>query len=120
MVATYLWNVAICRELCTSPGMLEVALGNSVHSTLGAHFNRDGWYDQLNLLQGRELIGVEKAKGFVVRAKHPVIPLRVVAALTFGFWTSGLDKAHGNLIWSPPPPAQRVLIPQGFPHAPAH
>lgn len=120
MAATYLWNVAICRELYTSLGMLEVALRNSIYSTLATHFGRDDWYDRPNLLQRRELVDVARAKGFVVEAKHLVIPPRVVASLTFGFWTSLLDGAYGNPIWTPPPTTISVLIPQVFPHASAH
>ncbi len=120
MVATYLWNVAICRELYTSLGMLEVAMRNGIHAALTAHFGQADWYDRPSLLLTRERDDVAKAKRGIAAAGHPIIPPRVMAALNFGFWTSILDQAYGGRIWTPPPPAPSVLIPRAFPHAPAH
>lgn len=120
MVATYLWNVAISRELYTSLASLEVVMRNGIHGALSAHFNQPDWYDQPGLLLPREQKDVAVAKRSIRRSNHPNIPPRVVATLNFGFWTSILDKAYGNRIWTPPPPAQSLLIPHAFPHAPAH
>jgi len=70
------------------------------------------------LLAPREQRHVDDAKRDIARAGKQVVPGRVVAALRFGFWTSILDRAYGNAIWTPNNPA--VLVQQAFPFAPPH
>jgi hypothetical protein len=81
MVTTYFWNVALCQALYPSLGALEVTMRNGIHDALTAHFGTATWYDRPNLLLPREQAQVVEAKVKIQRAKKPLLPDRVVAAL---------------------------------------
>jgi hypothetical protein len=116
MVTTYFWNVALCKELYLSLGTVEVTMRNAIHDTLTARFEAPEWYDVLNqrkLLHAREQKAITQAKKEIEDAKKPVIPGRVVAGVTFGFWTGLLSSVYGPPLWTP---NDAELIKIAFPH----
>jgi hypothetical protein len=97
MVTNYFWNVALCKELYLSLGTVEVAMRNAIHGSLMTKFKVADWYDHPGLtLLSRERESISKAKGDIREAGRPIIPGRVVAAVTFGFWTNLLSAPYGN------------------------
>lgn len=119
-IVTYFWNIALCQALYPCLGTLEVAVRNTLHATLTTHVGQSDWYDAPGLLQARERRKVAEAKSKIQAARKHVVPGRVIASLTFGFWTSLLDTLYGNSpngpqIWVSP---SSPLLISAFPYAP--
>ncbi len=118
LLARYLWNVMLSEALYPSMQYLEVALRNSLHTSISTAYGRDDWYDSSpSILAPRQQDAVADAKNILVTDGKLQTPGRVVAELTFGFWTSLFNVAYetkptGNpLLWP------RLLAPV-FPHMP--
>jgi len=96
-IELYTLNAALCESLYTSLHMLEVALRNRIHQVMAATHG-DTWYDleayQANPVQAGMLA---KARQDIEDAKKEETPGRVVAALTFGYWTALLGKEYEDL-----------------------
>ncbi|CDX15087.1 conserved hypothetical protein [Mesorhizobium sp. ORS 3324] len=96
-IELYTLNAALCESLYTPLHMLEVALRNRIHQVMaGTH--GDNWYGlqayQANPVQAEMLA---KARQDIEDAKKEETPGRVVAALTFGYWTALLGKEYEDL-----------------------
>lgn len=93
----YALNTQLSEALYTPLQMLEVALRNRCHSVLSARYGA-WWFDQKGFLKAhRQPVQVEKAKADVRRGGKEVTEGRVVAALTFGFWTAMLSPKYDTL-----------------------
>jgi len=88
VIACYLWNVALSEALYPSLQTLEIALRNSVNRALSSRFGTPYWYDHSGVLDRRELQAVADAKEQLTVARKPHDPGRIIAELSFGFWTS--------------------------------
>ena len=89
---------------------------NGINTALVAHTGHADWYDRIAMLP-REAYRVQNAKDTIRRANKPVVPGRVVAGVTFEFWTSLLSagagpQGYGTALWSP---NNAALIQQAFP-----
>ncbi|GAA0574593.1 Abi family protein [Craurococcus roseus] len=96
-VELYALNTALSEALYTPLQMLEVALRNRFHAVLTvAHGPL--WFDQPGLLVvPHQLEQLAKAKAELVDAGRPIEPGRVVAELTFGFWTAFLNTDYESM-----------------------
>lgn len=96
-IELYTLNAALCESLYTPLHMLEVALRNRIHQVMAAAHG-DSWYDletyQANPVQAEMLA---KARQDIKDARKEETPGRVVAALTFGYWTAMLGKEYEDL-----------------------
>lgn len=120
MVSTYFWNAALSCDLHFSLGVVEVSMRNGVHGALSAHANRNDWYDAIPLLRC-ERERIDSAKDTIRKSGKPVVPGRVVAGVTFDFWTSMLSvgygpNGYGSTLWSP---NNAALVKHAFPNLPA-
>ncbi len=97
-IRLYEWNTAISESLYGVLQGLEVALRNSFHRILSQALGRADWYDVCGL-QPDQQEDVRKAKGRIVRDGKVVIPCKVIAELTFGFWVSLVGPAYAQSIW---------------------
>lgn len=107
----YAHNTSVSESLYTSLQMLEVALRNRFHDTL-TQAHGEFWFDELGVITDvfqRNQIG--EAKISLVRDKKPLEPGRVVASLSFGFWTACLGKKYEDM-W-------RRHLRNAFKHAPS-
>jgi hypothetical protein len=96
-IALYSLNTAISESLYTPLQMLEVALRNRIHTVMSTG-TCEGWFHKEGALLG-EHQREQLAKAIVdveAERKEPT-PGRVVAALTFSFWTSMLGKEYETL-----------------------
>jgi hypothetical protein len=96
-IALYSLNATLSESLHTSLHMLEVALRNRIHQVMSkAH--GDTWYYlpayQANPVQ---VLMLAKARKDLADANKPDIPGRIVASLTFGYWTAMLGKEYEAL-----------------------
>jgi Abi-like protein len=93
----YTLNARLCESLYTPLHMLEVALRNRIHQVMTVAHGPI-WYEleahQANPVQ---LEMLTKARQDMEDAKKTDTPGRMVAALTFGYWTAMLGKEYENL-----------------------
>lgn len=112
-LARYMLNMALSESLYPTLQFAEIALRNAVHRELTARCGTDAWYDSpLARLTPWQQDKVAEAKAALVRNRKPLTPGRIVAELTFGFWTGFFNNAHARTgIGS-------FLSRNAFPHAP--
>lgn len=91
---------------------LEIALRNAIHRLLGAAYG-PGWYDHLNGLGYPIPDRLQEAKDSITRKGKELTPGRVVAELSFGFWTALLARRYEKCLWVP-------HLYRAFPHALVH
>lgn len=93
----YVLNTRISEALYTPLQMLEVALRNRIHAVM-TEARHERWFDDDGFLaienQRRQ---VAKAIEEVTREGKEPTPGRLVAALTFSFWTSMLSPTYEDL-----------------------
>jgi hypothetical protein len=87
-IELYTLNAKLSESLFTPLHMLEVALRNRIYTVLSESVH-DHWFDeaeyQIGLRQAEQLA---KAKADLAEENKDSAPGRVVAALTFGYWTA--------------------------------
>lgn len=117
MVATYFWNIALCESLYAPLHALEVSLRNSIHNAFTERFGSDSWYDDPRCLEPGQMQTVVEVERRIARSKGEdgVIPGRVIAGLSFGFWTRLFSRPYVARIWEPD---SWMLLVNVFPHAP--
>ncbi len=114
ILARYIQNMALCESLYPALQFAEVALRNAVHSAMLVREKSEAWYD----LPSAKLIEwqqeqVCKAKEAIIKRKKPETAGRIVAELTFGFWTCFFNNAHART------GTGSYLAKAAFPHAPS-
>ncbi len=101
-IARYLWNMALSRSIQTPLHVLEVTFRNRLHNAIVTHRGRSDWYDDTTLIKDHtERKMVASAKKQLTKLGRPHDPGRVVAELTFGFWTSLYGRHHDQTIIRP-------------------
>ncbi|HEX2204843.1 MAG TPA: hypothetical protein VHG91_16155 [Longimicrobium sp.] len=113
-LANYLWNTALCEALYPAVQGLEVALRNTLFDAGEAAFadraarEAPCWLDAYPpvLLPG-EAARVEQAKRGLRSRQRALEPGRIVAELSFGFWTALFDVRYET---------SRILWPRLFKH----
>jgi hypothetical protein len=110
VITRYLWNTALCEALYPSLQALEVALRNTIFDAGSAVYPFTGasqagqvpcWLDVPGILHADEARMVAAAKTRLQQAHKPLEPGRLVAELTFGFWTALFDVRYENtrILW---------------------
>jgi hypothetical protein len=90
-------NTQVSESLYTPLQMLEVALRNRVHSVMRSA-RHDRWFEDDDLLAvGVQRDQLAKAIQGVVGARKQPVAGRVVAALTFSFWTAMFSPVYEDL-----------------------
>jgi len=99
-ILLYQENTALSEALYAVLQGLEVALRNSMHSCLCTYFNRDDWYEviQLNVPEQQRLAEV---RGKIKAQRKQISSGRVVSELTFGFWVALLMNCYAAPLWIP-------------------
>lgn len=100
-ISRYLWNMALCRSIQTPLHVLEVTFRNQLHNALTTLRGRADWYDDAAFVNADEQKMVAGAKRQLNKLGRPHDPGRVVAELTFGFWTSLYGRHHDHDIIRP-------------------
>ncbi len=96
VLARYTWNIMLCEALYPALQNLEVAMRNSMHAAISgpSGYNRLDWYDHPGLLLPNENKAVTKAKNILVNKGRNLTPGRIIAELSFGFWTTLFDRPY--------------------------
>ncbi|MBH0619085.1 hypothetical protein I3A86_23500, partial [Salmonella enterica] len=96
-VELYTLNTQLSEALYTPLQMLEVALRNRVHAVM-TETRGEGWFHDKGLLLGEwQPAQLAKAVEDIEKDRKEVTPGRIVAALTFSFWTSMFGKDYETL-----------------------
>lgn len=94
----YTLNARVSECLYTPLHMLEVVLRNRIHAVM-TEACHEGWFHDEGALLGEWQPGqLEKAIGDIREEGKEPTPGRVVAALTFGFWTAMFGKDY-EVLW---------------------
>jgi len=109
-LARYAWNSQLGASLYSTLLHVEVALRNRLHDAIATRYPTGPWR-QVDCWLGRippflapsEMAQVQAAIDRVRRGGKAIVPGRVVAALTFGFWTTLLDVRYERhqILWPP-------------------
>ncbi|MDB5644294.1 MAG: hypothetical protein JWN07_3611 [Hyphomicrobiales bacterium] len=93
----YKLNTSISESLYTPMQMLEIALRNRIHAVM-TDARHEGWLHDAGMLLG-EWQPDQLAKGIrdVQSERKEPTPGRIVAALTFSFWTAMFGKDYETL-----------------------
>ena len=106
-------NMALSESLYPTLQFSEIALCNAVHRELSARCGTDGWFGSPGAgLTPWQQDKVAEAKATLRRSRKPLTPGRIVAELTFGFWTGFFNNAHART------GIGAFLSRSAFPHAP--
>ncbi|MGI4802119.1 MAG: Abi family protein [Janthinobacterium lividum] len=93
----YALNTRLSEALYTPLQMLEVALRNRIHAVLSASI-QPRWFEEPGVLTvPHQNEQVAEALADLARDRKEAAPGRVVAALTFSFWTAMLGTSYENL-----------------------
>lgn len=114
MLVNYLWNIELSEALYPCLQTFEVALRNSIHTALSDHFQTELWFDQGILLEWQQA-RVQEAREALTQHQKPHEPGRIVAELSFGFWSSMFNSPYEVPLWHA---NGARLISTVFPHLP--
>ena len=96
-LARYMLNMALSESLYPTLQFAEIALRNAVHRELTTRCGTDAWYDSpMARLTPWQQDKVMEAKSALARNRKPPTPGRIIAELTFGFWTGFFNNAHAR------------------------
>lgn len=97
---SYSWNIELGQSLYPAIQILEVSMRNRLHQVMSDYFETAHWFDH-SFLYDTEKATVQQAKHKLLRGKKSNEPGRLVAELSFGFWTSLFDVRyeHGQILW---------------------
>jgi Abi-like protein len=96
-IELYTLNTQLSESLYTPLQMLEVALRNRIHAVMTEARHEDWFHDSGVLLGKWQPDQIAKAIEEVREDRRELTPGRIVAALTFSFWTSMLGKEYETL-----------------------
>ena len=112
LLARYNWNICLCEALYPTLQNLEVAFRNNLHHALTQEFGEYWMWNDPPLSRDADREQIDKAEANLLDNGKPAEPSRMVAELTFGFWTRLLDRRFERVLW---PQLLRAV----FPHVPA-
>jgi hypothetical protein len=114
MIVNYVWNIELSEALYPCLQTFEIALRNSVHRVLTNHYQSEYWFDRGDLLEWQQE-RVQDARDELTKSQKPLEAGRIVAELTFGFWSSMFNSPYEEILWHA---NGAVLIDRVFPNLP--
>lgn len=92
MLATYLWNIELSEALYPTLEALEISFRNAVHEAASIEYDSEYWFDQPGVLLSWQREQIADARADLTAKGKAATDGRIVAAVTFGFWTSLLNS----------------------------
>jgi hypothetical protein len=96
-IRLYEQNTLLAESLYGILQGLEIALRNSIHVQLSVSFARPDWWNAVQL-KPEQATMLRSAEESLQRAGKPLEASRIVAELSFGFWT-GLTGPRYSELW---------------------
>lgn len=98
-LALYALNAQVSAALYIPLQVLEVALRNRFHHHLSEAYG-ESWYDRHGVItHAFQRYKIAEAQLELARERRPLEPGRVIAGLTFGFWTACLSGSYDERLW---------------------
>lgn len=95
----YRINTQISESLYPLLSNLEIALRNSIHNSFSIHYRLVDWF--LHFKQPELFDQVNIAQKKIISRNNSITSDKVVAELTFGFWTALFNKQYAKDFWKP-------------------
>lgn len=96
-VELYALNTRVSESLYVALQALEVALRNRIHTVMAEAYGPGWFHPEMGHIIDRQAEQVKAAVEDLTAAGKPIEDGRVVAALTFSFWTSMFGREHDDL-----------------------
>ncbi|MBX3241374.1 MAG: Abi family protein [Chitinophagaceae bacterium] len=90
----YRLNTQISESLYPLLSNLEITLRNSIHNSFTIHHKSDDWFSQFRQPELFDQVNVAKRK--ILTGHNPMTADKVIAELTFGFWTALFNKQYAK------------------------
>ncbi len=101
VIAEYIWHTSICESFYPLLHNLEVGFRNGMNRAISNKFNNNSWIqNQTNFLGNKSQNEIRKATQELNRFNKPVTSNRLVAEMTFGFWTQLLSTQYQTVFWN--------------------
>ena len=100
-IAHYQYNIEISESFYTCLSVFEVSLRNAINHELIRTFNSTEWYTHFPSTIGLSKLTKEVsfAQMQIIKRHEPVTPSKVIAELTFGFWTKLFNSEFDLILW---------------------
>jgi len=100
-VADYARNLRLAESMMPMLNVLEVGLRNALHARLTHLYQRDDWWVEWSGRPefARVLRSLDEAKSKLKGRRERVIPDKVLAELTFGFWCTLFNASFQGELW---------------------
>ena len=98
----YKANIKISESFYPGIAILEVGLRNNIDLQLKRKYGTDNWFDDAIFIRDVSSFQIDKisdARRTIHREKKTVTSGKMVAELTFGFWTSLFDAKFERVLW---------------------
>jgi hypothetical protein len=97
----YTHNLLLSEAMLPTLNVLEISLRNGIHTHLTRLYNRPDWWESWVgnpkfSWQNKEVL---KVKNSLLRRKEPQTPDKILAEMTFGFWTSLFNANLASILW---------------------
>jgi hypothetical protein len=101
-VEHYKANIEVSEAFYPLISILEVGLRNSIDYQLSRKFNDDNWFENnefIRIVTPYQIDNISEARKLIHREKKIITPGKIVAELSFGFWTSLFDAKFEMTLW---------------------
>lgn len=100
-IAHYQFNIEISESFYPCLSVFEVALRNAINRELIMKFGTEEWYNHFSTTAGLSKLTKEIAiaQSQISKRHELVTPSKVVAELTFGFWTRLFNTEFELILW---------------------
>lgn len=107
----YVWNMNLSESLYPLLQTIEIGLRNSINETITDKFGDPFWLIGTDILEPREVRKVHDCRELLLLRSGKATIGKIIAELSFGFWTSLLDVRYEKKLW-------HKIIKQTFPYLP--
>lgn len=97
----YTHNLLLAEAMMPMLNVLEISLRNSINARLSAFYGRADWWGEWvgNPDFSRLNKQINNAKDGLKGRREQQTPDKVLAELTFGFWSSLFNSRHQHVLW---------------------
>lgn len=99
ILSRYLLNAALSEALYPLLQSIEVCLRNEIDRAVSEKYGSDWITTPADFLDRREKQQIGKAKAALRKDRKPETRDYLIAELSFGFWTSLLDRRYERALW---------------------
>lgn len=95
VLTRYVWNMRLCESFYPALQALEIVFRNSIHDSICVQQNNPQWLrSNCPFIRNQERQMILNAENQLVSQGKSIDSDRLVAELSFGFWTSLLNRHY--------------------------